>query len=101
MHNIPIVLPEDAIYVTLMIAGRMSAFKLVLYSSQEQLIVEIKPEAQITKPEPPKTNSKKAIDGYKFLAEQYVTNRDKYISAKKYAEDRGCRFVVMTENSLK
>ena len=39
MPNIPIVLPEDAIYVTLMIAGRMSAFKLVLYSSQEQLIV--------------------------------------------------------------
>ena len=69
--------------------------------SEEQLIVEIKPEAQIKKPEPPKTNSKKAIEGYKFLAEQYVTNRDKYISAKKYAEDRNCRFVIMTENSLK
>lgn len=67
----------------------------------EQLIVEIKPEAQIKKPEPPKTNSKKAIDSYKFLAEQYVTNKDKYIAAQQYAAQRNCRFVVMTEKTLK
>lgn len=66
----------------------------------EQLIVEIKPEAQIKKPIPPTKNSKKAIDSYKFLAEQYVTNRDKYIAAQKFAADRNCRFVVMTEKTL-
>ena len=67
----------------------------------DHILVEIKPEAQIKKPSPPKTKSKKAINSYKFLAEQYVINRDKYTAAKIFAEDRGWRFVVMTENSLK
>ena len=69
--------------------------------TNEQLLVEIKPEAQIKKPEPPKTKSKKSIENYRYLAEQYVTNRDKYIAAQQYAKERGWRFVVMTENSLK
>ena len=67
----------------------------------DHILVEIKPEAQIKKPKPPTKNSKKALDNYKFLAEQYVTNRDKYTAAKQYAEGRGWRFVVMTEKSLK
>ena len=69
--------------------------------TNEQLLVEIKPEAQIKKPEPPKTKSKKSIENYRYLAEQYVTNRDKYIAAQQYANERGWKFVVMTENSLK
>ena len=69
--------------------------------TNEQLLVEIKPEAQIKKPEPPKTKSKKSNENYRYLAEQYVTNRDKYIAAQQYAKERGWRFVVMTENSLK
>ena len=67
----------------------------------EEFLVEIKPSDQIKKPQPPKKNSKKALDSYKFLAEQYVKNRDKYKYAKKWAEDRGWRFIVLTENSLK
>lgn len=65
------------------------------------LIVEIKPEAQITKPTPPTTNSQKALKNYKFLAEQYVVNRDKYIAAQQWAAERGWKFAVMTEKSLK
>ena len=67
----------------------------------EEFLVEIKPEAQIKKPEPPKKNSKKALESYKFLAEQFVKNRDKYAYAKAYAENRGWRFIVLTEKSLK
>ena len=67
----------------------------------EDFLVEIKPEAQIKKPEPPKKNSKKALKSYKFLAEQYIKNRDKYTYAKRWAEDRGWRFIVLTENSMK
>jgi hypothetical protein len=69
--------------------------------SQKQLLVEVKPESHIKKPQPPKTNSRKAVENYKYLAEQYVTNRDKYVAAQKYAIDRGWQFVVMTENSIK
>ena len=67
----------------------------------DHILVEIKPEAQIKKPKPPTKNSKKALKNYKFLAEQYVINRDKYIAAQEFANDRGWRFVVMTEKSLK
>ncbi len=67
----------------------------------EEFLVEIKPEAQVTKPEPPKKNSQKALKSYKFLVEQYVKNRDKYTYAKAWAVNRGWRFIVLTEKSLK
>lgn len=67
----------------------------------EEYLVEIKPEAQIRKPEQPKKNSKKALKSYKFLAEQYIKNVNKYKYAKKWAEERGWKFIVLTENSLK
>jgi hypothetical protein len=66
----------------------------------EEFLVEIKPADQVKKPTPPKKNSKKALDSYKFLAEQFVKNRDKYKYAKKWANERGWRFIVLTENSL-
>lgn len=67
----------------------------------EEFLVEIKPEAQIKKPSPPKKNSKKALNSYKFLAEQYVKNRDKYAYANAWCENRGWRFIVLTEKTLK
>lgn len=67
----------------------------------EHMLIEVKPEAQIKKPKPPTKNSKKALENYKYLAEQYVTNKDKYIAAQQFANERGWRFAVMTENSLK
>ncbi len=44
----------------------------------EEFLVEIKPSEQIKKPKPPTKNSKKALKSYKFLAEQFVKNKDKY-----------------------
>ena len=67
----------------------------------EESLIEIKPESHIVKPEPPTKNSKQALKNYKFLAEQYVKNRDKYKYAQEWSKSRGFRFVVMTEKSLK
>ena len=67
----------------------------------EESLIEIKPESHLIKPRPPTKNSKQALKNYKFLAEQYIKNRDKYRYAKEWAESRGFRFVVMTEKSLK
>lgn len=67
---------------------------------EKEFLVEVKPEAQITKPKPPTKNSKKALNSYKFLAEQYIKNRDKYAYAKQWAESRGWRFIVLTEKTL-
>jgi hypothetical protein len=67
----------------------------------EEFLIEVKPEAQIKKPQPPKKRSQKALKSYKFLAEQFIKNRDKYAYAKAWAENRGWRFVVLTEKTLK
>ena len=69
-------------------------------NSNKEYLVEIKPKAQIQKPEPPKKNSKKAIKSYKFLAEQYVKNMDKYNAAKEYCEGRNWNFIVLTEDTI-
>jgi hypothetical protein len=66
----------------------------------KEFLVEIKPSAQIQKPEPPKTKSKKAVDSYRFLAEQYVKNMDKYTAAKAYCLNRNWNFIVLTEKSI-
>ena len=45
--------------------------------------------------------SKKALESYKFLAEQYVKNTDKYKYAQAWCESRNMRFIVLTEKTLK
>lgn len=67
----------------------------------EEYLAEIKPKAQIQKPTMPAKMSKKAIESYKFLAEQYVKNMDKYNAAKQYAEGRNWKFIVLTEDTIK
>lgn len=69
-------------------------------ATYKEYLVEIKPKAQIQKPNPPKENSKKALESYKFLAEQYVKNMDKYNAAKNYCEGRGWNFIVLTEDTI-
>lgn len=67
----------------------------------EEYLAEIKPKQQIQKPKPPTKMSKKALKSYKFLAEQYVKNMDKYNAAKLYATERNWKFIVLTEDTIK
>jgi hypothetical protein len=67
----------------------------------EDFLAEIKPKAQIQKPTIPTKLSKKALESYKFLAEQYVKNMDKYNAAKQYADERNWKFIVLTEDTIK
>ena len=69
--------------------------------SAKEYLVEIKPKAQIQPPQMPKKNSQKALKSYKFLAEQYVKNMDKYNAAKEYASNRGWNFIILTEDTIK
>lgn len=68
--------------------------------SYKEYLVEVKPKAQITKPEPPKKNSKKALESYKFLAEQYLKNMDKYRAANEFCANRNWNFIVLTEDTI-
>lgn len=75
--------------------------KVLANGKTTEYLVEIKPESHLTKPLPPTKHSKKALENYKYIAEQYVKNRDKYVAAKAWAQNRGWQFIVLTEKSLK
>lgn len=76
-------------------------FKALQYDgTYKEYLVEIKPKAQIIRPQPPKKNSKKALESYKFLAEQYLKNMDKYTAAKEYCAHRNWNFIVLTEDTI-
>jgi hypothetical protein len=66
----------------------------------KEFLVEIKPKNQLVKPEPPKKSSKKAVESYQFLAEQYIRNLDKYTYARGYCKNRNWHFIVLTEDSI-
>jgi hypothetical protein len=54
----------------------------------DRVIVEVKPCNQCQKPD--------ATDS-QWLKEAWVTNMDKWAAAKKFAEDRGMKFIIVTE----
>ena len=66
-------------------------------SGVKTMLVEIKPHSQTLKPE-----RKKGKKMESFLNECYVyqVNMDKWMHAKKFAEERGWEFIVMTEEQL-
>ena len=62
-------------------------------------VVEVKPSAQLKKPEPPKRITEKAVNSYKRAYETYVMNLCKLDALKKYAEQRSYKVLVITEKS--
>lgn len=59
-------------------------------------LVEIKPSKKTKPPKQPKRKSK----SYVYESLEYVKNQNKWDSARKYAEGRGWKFIVLTENEL-
>lgn len=63
----------------------------------ETMLIEIKPYNQTIPPK--KTKGKKEIN-YLNECHTYQVNMDKWIHAKKYADERGMKFVILTEVDL-
>jgi hypothetical protein len=66
----------------------------------KEILIEIKPKGQLTKPEPPAKNSQKALANYKYIVEQYTKNLDKYIAANEYCKGRNWKFQILTEKTI-
>ena len=66
---------------------------------EEKYIVEVKPSAQLKKPDPPKRLTEKAVASFKYAYDTYVTNLCKIEALKKFAEDRAMKVMILTENS--
>ena len=65
----------------------------------EEYVVEIKPKEQLKKPSPPKRNTKKAIDNFKYDYETYVRNLCKTDALNKAATQRNFKVMLLTEDS--
>lgn len=63
--------------------------------SNEILLVEIKPQAQIDKPKVKRITPKN-----KEKVETWIKNQKKWEAATKFANERGWRFVVLSEHDL-
>ena len=59
-------------------------------------LVEIKPLKKTKPPKKPKRQSK----SYLYESLDYVKNQNKWDAARKYAEHRGWKFLILTENEL-
>ena len=64
--------------------------------TMQTYLVEIKPEKKTKHPNKPKRRSKTHL----YESIEYVKNQTKWEAARKYATDRGWKFIVLTENEL-
>jgi hypothetical protein len=64
-------------------------------------IVEVKPKAQLQKPEPPKRQTPKSIKSHKWLYETWVTNMCKKAAAEEFAKTKGWSYLLLTEDFFK
>lgn len=68
----------------------------------EKIFIEIKPLAQTVEPVKPKPGAKlKEFKAYNRAAATYLVNQAKWKAAEKYFGDRGCRFIIVTEVTLR
>jgi hypothetical protein len=64
-------------------------------------IVEVKPKAQLQKPEPPKRKTPKSVKSFQWLYETWVTNMCKKAAAEEFAKTKGWSYLLVTEDFFK
>lgn len=62
-----------------------------------KILIEIKPDRQCYKPDPPKVNNHKALKNYREKCLDYVKNQNKWKTAHGFAIMNGMTFYVLTE----
>lgn len=66
----------------------------------EKHVVEIKPKAQTIPPKPPKRKTTKALNNFSRGVNEYNKNVAKWKAAKRYCDQRGMIFSLLTEDTL-
>lgn len=86
------------------VKGRMARYYVDLYVVYEKNgerfveIIEIKPSQELKPPK--KGGGKKAEQTFLQESLTYITNQEKWASAQKYAQERGWKFRILTENQI-
>ena len=65
--------------------------------NKQKFLIEIKPSKQVARPVDSKRKKQSTV-----IHEQvtWVTNQAKWEAAKKWAEKKGCQFIILTEKEL-
>lgn len=66
----------------------------------ERTLIEVKPSNELYAPKKPEKLTAKALESYEYSIKAYQKNIYKWSAAKQYAQDRGMKFMIVTENHL-
>jgi len=66
----------------------------------KKILIEVKPRKDGEPPKKPKIKNIKAMNRYMYEAKTYITNKNKWKSAKLFCEKKGMIFKIMTEKEL-
>ena len=70
------------------------------FKSGDRFLVEIKPKSQTVPPKEPKRKTPKSISKFNSDIETFLTNQAKWEAAKRFADERGLKFIILTEREL-
>lgn len=68
--------------------------------SEENWLIEIKPNKYVSPPTKPKRMTDKQTANYVYAAKQFIMNQAKFEAARDYALQKGIKFGIITENFL-
>jgi len=65
-----------------------------------KFLIEVKPSDQTIPPKQPKIRNSKAYKRYMYEAYEFAKNQCKWAAAKKFCQEKGIEFQIITEKSL-
>lgn len=72
----------------------------IITRTVKKYLVEVKPYAQTIMPEPPKIQTKQAMQKFEFALKTAIMNKNKWQAAERYAKSQGMEFKVISEREL-
>jgi len=70
------------------------------FISGTKFLVEVKPFKETIPPKLPKKNTPKSQHQYQTALATYIKNQSKWEAATKFAEQKGLKFIIITEREL-
>lgn len=70
------------------------------FNNKDKFIVEIKPKSETIQPKKPKANSQKAMMRYQKAIQTFAVNQAKWEAAKKFADEKNIKFIILTDEEL-
>jgi hypothetical protein len=68
--------------------------------NEQRFLIEVKPDKYTKPPAAPDRMTSKQTANYVYAAKQYIINQAKFKAAKEFANQRGMKFGIITENFL-